>query len=543
MLGSTYPTSYASPSVSGGFSGAAQYAGSSAATYVRSVNTGASGGLAQSYGGASAAFAPSYASGNPGYANTYASTSSYAAQNGEASYESYDMGSTYVAEATYSGAASYAAPNGPLSYNMGPTYGAETTYSGSASAAASYPFAGTGTAAYSSVSAPSPDFMQRQAPAPGAAVQNAAMPGYAASLYDCSAFPMGAGIGLGGNLGGFSAPQFVFGVGGPSLPTAASLPLSGQALCPYSVGQSVEVYSVSEGGWVLATVSAVSTDGTVTASYGTNDKQKDILKAQHESHLRPAAAALTFALPAQTGKRYEAGESVQVFSKGDAAWVPAKVTSVAENGTVSVKWGPRNQKDIAPHFFDEYLRPSAPADFDPRARAPATMVSDSTSPFYFDEIVEVYSRSEGGWVQALVQDVAPDGTVTVKWGPHLKKIQPPDYEGFLRHLDASPNRPQGSPTSLGFSSHTTALPPTLPGDFSMSSDFGVAPPTIPGGYSGMGGFAISSPMQNYSAGASEIPPTNFSGVAPPTNYGGPSAGSDNLHYHGVPAPAQGSRYS
>jgi len=341
---------------------------------------------------------------------------------------------------------------------------------------------------------------------------------------------------LGGNLGGFSAPQFVFGAGGPSLSDAASLPMSGQALCSYAVGQAVEVYSVSEGGWVLATVSAVSPDGTVTASYGTHDKQKDILRAQHESHLRPAAAAAPpFALPASPGfalKRYEVGEAVQVFSKGDGAWVAAQVTSIAENGTVSVKWGPRNQKDIAPHFFDEYLRPSAPADFDPRARAPATMVSDSTSPFYFDEIVEVYSRSEGGWVQALVQDVAPDGTVTVKWGPHLKKIQPPDYEGFLRHLGASPNRPQGSPTSMGFSSHTTALPPTLPGDFSMSSDFGVAPPTIPGGYSGLGGFAISSPMQNYTAGGSEIPPTNFSGVAPPTNYGGPSAGSP-----------QGSRYS
>ena len=79
---------------------------------------------------------------------------------------------------------------------------------------------------------------------------------------------------------------------------------------------------------------------------------------------------------AATGRTYRVGETVDVFSKGEGAWVSARVTAVdAATGTVSVKWGERNQKDIAPAFFDEYLRPSAPADFQPKPKPPMTVVS------------------------------------------------------------------------------------------------------------------------------------------------------------------------
>lgn len=69
-------------------------------------------------------------------------------------------------------------------------------------------------------------------------------------------------------------------------------------------------------------------------------------------------------------------------------------------------------------------------------------------PFSVGQPIEVYSKSGGGWVQAKVHSLAPDGTVTVTWGPNMKKIQPHDYQEWLRpvvqvkacNADADPSR-------------------------------------------------------------------------------------------------------
>jgi len=251
------------------------------------------------------------------------------------------------------------------------------------------------------------------------------------------------------------------------------------------------------------------------------------------------------------------GDAVDVFSNGEGAWLPAKVVSVAADGTVSVKWGARNQKDIAPSYFEQYLRTSAPTCWDPKqpeylngtmpsiSAGPhypdGTIRTNSAGPYSLGENVEVYSRSEGGWVQARVQDVQPDGTVTVKWGPHMKKIQPNYYEGFLRHMTAT-HEMQKSP-SMGalpgnFPSPTlpanypsAQLPPTLPSNGPIGSGFEVLP-TIPGGCEHHGGAAVgfSSAASLPRAGPTESTPTrlavdpHFFGEAPPTNLGGDYGG-------------------
>lgn len=433
-----------------------------------------------------------------------------------------------VASSGFSGATSYV--SGSAQYGM------------QAAGVASY--AAGGAATYASTATPSV----------------AAAPAFARAPFEFSALAQGAGLGLGGAAAAAvnNMPQFVFGAGGP--------PIDDPEPCPYSVGQAVEVYSVSESGWVAAKVSAVSPDGAVTVKYGA--AQKEMQKTQQEGWLRPAASAappLTVAAGPQTGMKYEIGDSVEVFSKSEGGWVPAKVTAVAENGTVSVKWGARNHKDIAPVFFEEYLRPGAQV-----FSKPMTMMFDATSPYKQGELVEVYSRSEGGWVQAEVQDVDSDGTVSVKWGPHMKKIQPQDYEGFLRHI-ASPPKPPSMVFAAGGTSFSgvpaATLPPTVPGDYSEfdqshgasrdnisqsigdSQGFvGVVPPTIPGGYSGMGmanpaqssamppsGSLQNTPLDNSFTG--ELPPTNLGGMggmAPPTNFGGDSVGSGHVHYNEVP---------
>jgi hypothetical protein len=351
------------------------------------------------------------------------------------------------------------------------------------------------------------------------------------------------------------------------------------------VGESVELWSASQNAWVPAVVVAVKPDGTLTAQYGQH--QKEIARVHYEGYLRPAAKRPE-AAPA---RRYQEGDAVDVFSTSEGKWVPAKVTSVADNGTVSVKYG-RAQKEIQPPFFEEYLRPSAPNGIEvaqdnqtnsfEQFVSPSTMVANvpSSCPYTWGQSVEVWTSSGGGWIEARVQDVAADGTVTVKWGMNMKKIQPHDYAGYLRPM----------PVANVITEHAlpspAPLPPTFPGNsmgsgvlaggsgsFPSAGAFGGAiPPTIPGGYAGHGGRLDSSPTMvaadqsgiNYQApptafpqsalacaptalggAGGSLPPTALGGSPvgimtqgslPPTQIGGPGVpvGSGGLRYHDIP---------
>lgn len=570
QYGSPYSSSPAvatgSTTYAGALTGTSQYAGSSASTYVSPSYSG--GQCTQSY--TVAAGGQSYAGGisSQSYsgamaAQSYSSGQAYSGATGVQSYPgaaatSYTANSGFAAASPYSGTTSFpmqttqvGMQTTQVGHNAGLSYGASSAF---------------GAGAHLGIAGNSG--------------------GPCASSYSTG---LGGGVSLGfadgSNIGGSALqnmPKFVFGAGGPPLdftPTQEVCPYS--AACPYSVGQAVDVYSDSQTAWLEARVSAVSADGTVTVKYGNATKAID--KVHWNGYLRPAStnpqAAPVASAPA--ARRYQVGDAVDVFSNGEGKWVPAKVTAVAPDGTVSIKWGARNQKDIAPQWFEEYLRPSAPTGWERKqpSYADGTIPSNSAGPYSYGETVEVYSRSEGGWVQARVQDVQPDGTVTAKWGPHMKKIQPNDYEGFLRHMPATPEM-QKSP-SMGASNFPSAqLPPTLPGNGPIGSGFDVVP-TIPGGYQHHGGAAVpteSSPTRGFSSAASlpgagptestptrlavdaqfvgevpptnlggevpptnpslynggDIPPTNFGGSAvPPTNFGAAPVPAANLRYHEV----------
>lgn len=569
-------TTQYSGATAGGISGATQYVGSNAASYVT-----------PSYTGATVASTPSYAAATPGYATSSAYT-------GATSYANTGAVSYGAGNATYgAGTTSYAAGNtsygaGATSYGTGVSYGAGSTsygtgmalganggvsYGGLASGTTSYATGDTGAFSGGGMGAGASSYPLGTAAATpgystssGFAANSGALGGAALGFGGNSAGGAlgfggnsgGAALGFGGNsgaaasgLGGFNCAKFVFGADGPALeePTAPAAPAySEPSTCAYSVGQAVEVYSDTQTTWLPAKVTAVSADGIVNVKYG--NAQKNIPTEMHTRYLRAAGPSPLPAMPTHTGRTYRVGETVDVFSKGEGAWVSARVTAVdVATGTVSVKWGERNQKDIAPAFFDEYLRPSAPADFQPKPKPPMTVAGGGLSdpdPYRVGETVEVYSRSNGGWVEALVQDVSLEGTVTVKWGPHMKKVEPANYADFLRHIVAP-----YPPPSMDLSGAPTCL-----GQLEPAADHGFnAPPTIPGGYSGSGMGMSSSPagpaplestqsvVCPNQSGFDEIPPTNLGGMAPPTNFGGaPVASGGNLRYHDVPATIPGGYY-
>lgn len=371
---------------------------------------------------------------------------------------------------------------------------------------------------------------------------------------------------FGGNAGLMNTPNFVFGVGGPSIqqpPDSPNRHSPQREVATYSVGDSVELFSVSQDKWLQAKIIDAKPDGTLLCQYGQH--QKEIYKCHYEQYLRPVAAPQ---VAPSAGRRYYVGEDVDVFSKGEGGWVPAKVTDVADDGTVSVKWG-RAQKDIKPCFLEEFLRHSAPAGLERKAREeppqmvqPTTMMSGpppSGCPYQVGQPVEVWTSSGGGWIEATVHDVAPDGLVTVKWGVHMKRIPRHDYEGYLRPMAS--NIVTEHEALRGMANVPTALAQVpsgqLPSRDWMSQGVpgsGVIPPTIPGGYSGTGGVLESSPTMAHPDQSSfnyQAPPTAFGGMTSsmrsmpspsqadafataPTNLGTTGGPMASLRYHDVP---------
>lgn len=353
------------------------------------------------------------------------------------------------------------------------------------------------------------------------------------------AMPQGMqqGMGMQGMMPG--ASPFVFGSAGPQMDGASSA--APEPAPVYTMGQSVDVWSSSENGWIAAEVIKVEPDGGVTVKYGKN--QKDISPIHLKEWLRPSAKIVDPLPPGKTnvppqGYAYVVGQAVEVFSKSDSAWVAATVQNVAPDGVVTVRWG-RNQKDLAPNFLWEYLRPAAPdssatngfAPPDTCAQgmfAPTTMGPPATMgpsgpgsapsvtvcPYAVGDNVLVFSKSESNWVPAQVVTIEQDGTIIVRYGNNQKNIPPSEYDRYL----------QKAAPSGGVPVDTMYMPPENYENPKSASY--VAPPQIDMMYAGAG---MGQPMSDAGAGMGqpmyEAPPTAFGNnqamMAPPTAYGSP----------------------
>lgn len=152
------------------------------------------------------------------------------------------------------------------------------------------------------------------------------------------------------------------------------------------------------------------------------------------------------------------GQSVECYRQSEGKWVPAQVIAVAPDGTVSVKYNNGQTKDIGRQYYSEFLRPSRQrADGHGHGHHKHGRHPPASSRYSPGQKVEAYSRTQGAWVPAYVEEVRPDGTALVKYtGANdglYKDMNLSEQEAQLRPATAAVAEPRGSPTYHGHGHH------------------------------------------------------------------------------------------
>mmetsp|Transcript_74455 Transcript_74455/g.177345 ORF Transcript_74455/g.177345 Transcript_74455/m.177345 type:complete len:143 (-) Transcript_74455:133-561(-) len=139
-----------------------------------------------------------------------------------------------------------------------------------------------------------------------------------------------------------------------------------------SVGQTVEMFSATEQGYVNATVTSVHGDGSVDVEYFTAmgpRAKHGISMAEQGKVLRMTDSSMSAVHEAQDEEvlqtrtasgRLLQGQSVQIYSKTDQEHIPGTVTVVHGDGSVDVEYftsmGPRTKHSISVEKQSELLK-------------------------------------------------------------------------------------------------------------------------------------------------------------------------------------------
>eukprot|EP00930_Biecheleria_cincta_P059238 TRINITY_DN44993_c0_g1_i1.p1 TRINITY_DN44993_c0_g1~~TRINITY_DN44993_c0_g1_i1.p1 ORF type:complete len:1597 (+),score=383.03 TRINITY_DN44993_c0_g1_i1:35-4825(+) len=170
-----------------------------------------------------------------------------------------------------------------------------------------------------------------------------------------------------------------------------------------------------------------------------------------ESAIDPSQAAF-----GSTDQAYIRGQAVQVLSKSSNAWVDATVLDVLEEGSVRVCYG-NAQKLVPPELLAVLLRPPCCAAKPPvpstaqlqmqavaqpiaaqgtelptKPQAAAQFVCSAPA-YAAGQRVEVYSKTQQHWVQGIVREVWPDGSIHVQYAAaqHLYKVVSPELQACM----------------------------------------------------------------------------------------------------------------
>jgi len=108
----------------------------------------------------------------------------------------------------------------------------------------------------------------------------------------------------------------------------------------FRLGEYVEVWSVSQKSWDVATVTEVHADGTILTQYQRSDSGLKTfpLSAQVPGFIRKAAMVDMHGNHHNTGSKFVQGQRVNCFSKSNNAWVMAKILNVHRDGRIDVQY-------------------------------------------------------------------------------------------------------------------------------------------------------------------------------------------------------------